>query len=76
MVTFYALNAESGVELWEYTTSIGVISSPAVVGGVVYVGSFDGNVYTLNAESGVKLWNYTTDSRVWSSPAVVGGVVY
>jgi len=33
--------------LWSYTTGNEVVSSPAVVGGVVYVGSMDGNVYAL-----------------------------
>jgi outer membrane protein assembly factor BamB len=56
-----------------------VYSSPAVVGGVVYVGSGDGKVYALKASSGAKLWSYTTGTSgggVRSSPAVVGGVVY
>ena len=53
-----------------------VYSSPAVVGGVVYIGSEDGNVYALNAANGAELWNYTTGGTVDSSPAVVGGVVY
>ncbi len=62
--------------LWNYTTVGPVDSSPAVVGGVVYVGSDDGNVYALNAASGIQLWNYTTGGPVDSSPAVVNGVVY
>jgi PQQ enzyme repeat len=33
-------------------------SSPAVVNGVVYVGSYDGNVYALKASTGAKLWSY------------------
>lgn len=33
--------------LWKYAIRNMVYSSPAVVGGVVYVGSFDGNVYAL-----------------------------
>ena len=37
-----------------------VYSSPAVVGGVVYIGSDDGNVYALNAANGAKLWSYHT----------------
>ena len=45
----YALNAGSGVQLWNYTTGCPVFSSPAVVDGVVYVGSFDVKVYALNA---------------------------
>ena len=32
-------------------------SSPAVVNGVVYVGSNDENVYALNASTGAKLWS-------------------
>ena len=63
-------------ELWSYTTGGLVESSPSVVGGVVYVGSYDHNVYALNATSGVQLWNYTTGNWVWSSPAVVNDVVY
>ena len=45
----YALSASSGSKLWSYTTSNWVYSSPAVVNGVVYVGSQDGNVYALGA---------------------------
>jgi outer membrane protein assembly factor BamB len=51
-------------------------SSSAVVGGVIYFGSDDGNVYALNAGTGAKLWSYTTAGIVTSSPAVVNGVVY
>ena len=71
----YALNATSGAKLWNYTTGVLLYSSPAVVNGVVYIGSFDGNVYALNATSGNQIWNYTTGG-VWSSPVVVNGVVY
>ena len=34
-------------ERWRYETGVGVESSPAVVAGVVYVGSLDGSVYAL-----------------------------
>jgi outer membrane protein assembly factor BamB len=43
----YALNASTGDVLWSYTTGGWVDSSPVVVNGVVYVGSFDGNVYAF-----------------------------
>jgi outer membrane protein assembly factor BamB len=62
--------------LWSYATNGVVFSSPAVVGGVVYVGSNDGRVYALNALNGTQLWHYTTSNIVHSSPAVAGGVVY
>ena len=51
-------------------------SSPAVVGGVVFVGSGDGKVYALNASNGAFIWSYITGGSVESSPAVVGGVVF
>ena len=62
--------------LWKDTLGAFVHSSPAVVNGVVYLGSGDGNVYALNAANGDKLWNYNTSSYFESSPAVVNGVVY
>ena len=62
--------------LWTYATSEAMRSSPAVVDGVVYVGSNDHKVYALNAATGASIWNYTTGEPVESSPAVVDGVVY
>ena len=62
--------------LWNYTTGYDVLSSPVVVNGVVYVGSWDHKVYAFNATTGAKIWEYTTGSVVESSPAVANGVVY
>lgn len=60
---------------WSYTTGDIVYSSPAVVNGVVYIGSADSKVYALNASTGAKLWSYRTGG-VQSSPAVANGVVH
>jgi outer membrane protein assembly factor BamB len=69
--------ALTGTLLWKYTIGYEVYySSPAVVNGVVYVGSFDDDVYALNATNGAYIWSYTTGNMVESSPAVVNGVVY
>src|SRR5208337_3804143 len=59
--------------LWKYTTGNGIVSSPAVVGGVVCIGAKDENVYALDASNGAQRWNYHTFASVSSSPAVVGG---
>ena len=42
------------MKVWNYTTGGRVYSSPAVVNGVVYVGSENNNVYALNATTGIK----------------------
>jgi outer membrane protein assembly factor BamB len=60
---------------WKYAAHIN-LSLPAVVNGVVYVGSQDHNVYALNASTGVLIWKYLTGNEVDASPAVANGVVY
>jgi outer membrane protein assembly factor BamB len=62
--------------VWNYRTDNLACGSPAVVNGIVYVGSWDGNMYALNAGTGAKVWSYPTGSLVCSAPAVINGVVY
>jgi outer membrane protein assembly factor BamB len=62
--------------LWNYTTAAGVVSSPAVADGYVFVGSRDCNIYCFNASTGTLVWNFTTGGEVDSSPAVYDGCVY
>ncbi len=61
---------------WKFHTDGRVISSPAVVNGVVYVGSTDGNLYAVDAATGNLKWKFPTGSWVVSSPAVSAGIVY
>ena len=61
---------------WKFQTGGRVISSPAVMNGVVYAGSTDGNLYAVDAVSGVQKWKFETKAWEVSSPAVVSGVVY
>ena len=61
---------------WKFHTPGQVISSPAVVGDTVYVGSTDHNLYAVDRETGTLQWKFETGSRVTSSPAVAAGVVF
>ncbi|MFC8175996.1 PQQ-binding-like beta-propeller repeat protein [Streptomyces sp. NPDC057325] len=71
-------------EPWTHITDGAVRTSPAVVDGVVYIGSGDKKVYALDAATGTPRWIHTTGSSLWarfgdwiiSSPAVVDGTVY
>lgn len=63
-------------EDWSYATLNLIGSSPAVVGGMVYVGSDDDSVYALKASTGANVWSFTTGSDIDSSPAVSDGAVY
>jgi len=60
---------------WSYITGPVEYSSPAVVDGVVYIGSMGGDLYALNVSISTCKWSYQTGS-VCSSPAVVDGVVF
>jgi eukaryotic-like serine/threonine-protein kinase len=61
---------------WTFRTRGEVVSSPAIVDGVIYVGSNDGNLYAIDQQTGTKKWAFATGARVASSPAVYHGIVY
>ena len=63
-------------KVWEFSAPGGIVSSPAVYDGRVYVGSRANRLYALDAATGAKLWERLTAGWVDSSPAVYGGAVY
>ena len=70
------LDEATGTENWAVSIGGHSTSTPAVHGGVVFIGSDDSNVYALHAATGTVKWTYTTGAQVWSSPAVADGKVY
>jgi outer membrane protein assembly factor BamB len=90
----YAVNTSNGALLWKtylgITTdancapaTIGITSSAAVVGGVVYVGGGGSSWYALDPTTGNILWSVPTgDNSVtgahynWSSPLIYNGNAY
>ena len=73
--------------LWTFKTGGMIAASATVVGGVAYLGSWDGYEYALNATTGALIWKTSlgvTTAPACSPPAlgvssvaaVVGGVVY
>ncbi|TMB42999.1 MAG: hypothetical protein E6J55_14005, partial [Deltaproteobacteria bacterium] len=48
---------------WDFTTGDVVSASPAVVHGVVYVGSWDGFFYALDAATGAVRWTFQVDCQ-------------
>jgi len=74
----HALEVATGKEKWKTTIGAGWSgeSSPAVVGGTVYIGSRDNNIYALDATTGNVKWKHFTGGEIHSSPVVLDGVVY
>ena len=61
---------------WTFKTGGPIVGSPAVAGGVVYIGSFDGNLYAVDQETGKERWKFETPRQVASTPTVADGVVF
>jgi len=90
-----ALNTSDGGHLWESTleppTSAGLLGctpvssivafygTPAVAGGLVYIGGYNGKVYAFNSSSGELRWVYPREGKLGSivgGPVVALGKVY
>lgn len=75
---FYALNASSGKILWNVSMTDWICGSPAVSGGLVYVGS--DKLYSFDARNGSLVWSYmessTSDAFIYCSPTIAYGNVY
>jgi outer membrane protein assembly factor BamB len=54
------VDGASGRQIWKYSTGGPVPSSPAVAGGSVYFGSYDGKFYSVNAQTGKVRWKFST----------------
>ncbi len=72
-----ASNAGALVPYWSYPIGRSY-STPAVVNGIVYVGSDAGTFWALNAQTATVVWSYRIPNcgAVRSSPALSNGIVY
>jgi outer membrane protein assembly factor BamB len=61
---------------WKFKTDGRIFSTPAVSGGLVYVGSSDHNLYAIHSADGSLAWKFKAGQAVNSSPAVENGIVY
>ena len=65
-----------GVLKWRFDTGEPVLSSPAVLDGLLYLGTGDHRIIAVDAGTGELVWEHAVDGPVDSSPAVAGGLVY
>jgi outer membrane protein assembly factor BamB len=71
----YALDMHTGEVQWRFEAEGGIVSSPAVARGTVYVGDLHRHVYALNAEMGEERWSIDVGRFIFSSPTIAGGTV-
>lgn len=63
-------------QAWRFETGGKVESSPTVVDGRVFVGSFSGALFALDARTGAEVWRFDTGALVRASPSLVDGTVF
>ena len=61
---------------WRFQTDAPIASSPAVVGGRVYLSTGDRRIVALDADSGDLIWEHDVPGPVDSSVAVAGGLAF
>ncbi|MBK7902509.1 MAG: PQQ-binding-like beta-propeller repeat protein [Proteobacteria bacterium] len=61
---------------WTFRAAGPVVTSPAIVNGVLYIGSLSGHLYAIDQQTGQEKWNFKSRMPIASSPAVAGGTVY
>ena len=76
----YAMDADTGIQRWSFTTGNSVMNSarPSADGSVVFVGSTDNKFYCLATQTGSVLWTFTGGgSDFLSAPTITpdGGLV-
>jgi glucose dehydrogenase len=49
--------------VWSFPTGDAITASPRIVGGVVYIGAWDGSIYALDARAGRRLWQFLVDCQ-------------
>ncbi len=76
--TVYAIDAQSGNELWRTVDLGGAIVSPPAISAdhVLYIGTFANQLVALNADTGRELWRFDAQDWVWASPALDGDTLY
>jgi len=71
-----ALNAADGKELWRTKTGAPLWSSPAICGGVLYIGDHAGFLRALDRATGKELWFFRGAGDILNSPVVSGELVF
>lgn len=73
--SFYALNKQSGEEIWKlrmgrHADNKSILSSAAVHDNSIFFGAYDGKFYAINKDTGVATWLYSDCEWIGSTPVV------
>jgi len=67
---------ESNGLIWSYPLQKHVMSTPAIVNGLVFIADCGRAVHCLDADTGQPHWTEEINGEAWASPLVADGKVY
>ncbi len=72
----YAVDRQTGAELWKLDMGTNVHSSLVLDNGILYLGADDNKLWAIDAESGDKKWRINAGAKVKSTPLIHRGYLY
>jgi len=72
----YALNIETGEEIWSVGGFGQLENAGAVSGDMIVSGGYSQDVRALDRRTGSELWSFTTENLIQATPLIVGNRVY
>jgi len=73
--TFYAMDSNTGKDLWTFKTAGAILHTCAASNEKVFFGNAEGKIYAVNIADGTPAWFIQTGSAVWNAPLVYEGMV-
>lgn len=70
-----AFDADTGEELWRFRAGV-IESSPLLIDGTLYFGSWDRKMYALDVRTRKVRWTFSTGDRIKGGPAYRDGTIY
>jgi outer membrane protein assembly factor BamB len=68
----YAVDANTGQQVWQALDGLGFSSSPVIAAGRLYITADDGNLYALDAVTGATLWSQLIYANSASAAVAMG----
>jgi outer membrane protein assembly factor BamB len=72
----FSVSLPDAAPLWVDTLEGPIVSSPAMCGGMLYIGCRDSALYAIEAATGRKVWNVKTGGWVDASPLIHNGRLF
>ncbi len=72
---FYAVDLETGKELWRFATGGIIMGRAEIAGDKVFFSSFDQNCYALDRKTGKELWRFRANAEMFDGPVHGNGIL-